>query len=283
LGTQRSRARASGLEIAVDGLLWRLAGDWRVYLLVPATSLLQNMLPGVSAGIEQHSVGFSDPFGRFARSIPQIIATIYDPDMPSRVRDYHHHVKGVDADGDRYHALSPELFFAAHAVFTYTVFTMIDRFDHPLSVAEKTALYEDCRRWYRRYGVSARAMPDTWPEFELYWDRLTGETMYATTMARFVAGALAEPMRYRPTQMPAPVWWMLRPLLAHEGQLLARALLPAAARDALGWQLSHSDRAQFAVQAATIRHGWRLLPSALRQSPSARSTKQRVAATRAAG
>jgi uncharacterized protein (DUF2236 family) len=265
-------------RISPDSLLWRHAGDWRIYLLVPATSLLQNMLPGVSAGIEQHSVAFADPFGRFARSIPQIMGTIYDPQMPGRVRDYHHHVKGVDAAGARYHALGPELFFAAHAVFTYSAMATIDTFDHQLSAAEKAALYEDCKTWYRRYGISDRAMPDTWTEFESYWEQLTTEVMRATSMAVFIADVLADPMRYRPTQMPAPVWRLLRPLLAHEGQLLARALLPPAAREHLGWRLSTGDRAQFAVQAAAVRRGWRLLPSALRESPSARGAKQRLAA-----
>jgi uncharacterized protein (DUF2236 family) len=126
-------------------------------------------------------------------------------------------------------------------------------------------------------------MPDTWPEFQSYWQTLTTETMCATSMARFVADALADPMMYRPKQIPQPAWWLLKPLLAHQGQLLARALLPPAARETMRWQLTRADRAQFAAQAATIRHSWRLLPPALRQSPSARHAKQHAIATRTSG
>jgi uncharacterized protein (DUF2236 family) len=261
--------------------MWKMAGDHRVYLMVPATSLLLNMLPGVSAGMKQHSVAFEDPFARFMRSIPQIMATLYDPEMSRRVRDYHHHVKGVDANGARYHALSPELYYASHAVFTFTMMRTIEVFDHRLSEDERVALYEDSKRWYRAYGISDRAMPETWAEFQDYWDHLTSEVMQPTAMAEFIADALDHPMVYKPVSMPTPVWRLLSPLLAGEGKLLARALMPANARQVLGWRLRNSDRAQVAAQATAIRKGWPLLPPAMRQSAAARTRKQEILAARA--
>lgn len=268
-------------EISPDSLLWRHAGDWRIYLMVPTTSLMLNMLPGVSAGIEQHSVAFEDPVGRFARSVPKIMATIYDPEMPGRVRDYHHHVKGVDADGARYHALSPELYYASHAIFTFTMMRMIDVFDHRLSNEEKIALYEDSKTWYRRYGISDRAMPETWPDFQDYWEHLTTEVLRPTSMARYIADAYNLPAELKPAAMPTPVWRLLSPPLAHEGKLLTRALMPATTREVLGWRLRDRDRAEFGAQAKVIRAAWPRLPHALQQSASARATKRQLLAAAA--
>lgn len=265
-------------EISPDSLLWRHAGDWRIYLMVPTTSLMLNMLPGVSAGIEQHSVAFEDPVGRFARSVPQIMATIYDPEMPGRVRDYHRHVKGVDADGARYHALSPELYYASHAIFTFTMMRTIDVFDHRLSDEEKTALYEDSKTWYRRYGISDRAMPETWPDFQDYWRHLTTDVMQPTSMARYLADTFDNPIGLKPGPMPAPVWRLFSSPLAHEGRLLTRALMPATTREVLGWRLRDRDRAEFGALATMIRTAWPRLPYALQQSPAARATKRHLLA-----
>ena len=259
-----------------DSLLWNSAGDWRIYLMAPATSLLQNMLPGVSAGIEQHSKAFSEPWDRIMRSIPQIQATIYDPAMPERVRNYHAKVKGTDHNGKPYHALSPELYYAAHAIFTYTVFTVLETYDRRLSAAEKSALYEDCKVWYRRYGVSDRAMPATLPEFERYWERLTTEIMENTPVAAYLAKALGTPMEYKPPQMPAVVWKLLSPLVRDQALLLAAATLPAAARERLGLPFSRLDRLRFGVMASMIRTVWPLLPARLRVTPLARQGKRKA-------
>lgn len=88
-------------DLGPDSLLWQYAGDSRMYLVAPMTGLVLNMLPGVSAGIEQHSQFFSEPWERTMRSIPQIFETVYDQEMAEKVRDYHHHVKGTDHHGER--------------------------------------------------------------------------------------------------------------------------------------------------------------------------------------
>jgi uncharacterized protein (DUF2236 family) len=286
---QPSSALPSIPEIGTDSLLWRYAGDWRAYLLVPATSVALGMVPGISAGVLQHTgrTGLGESASildntlvRLLRSVPQIAATIYDPEMPGRVRDYHHTIKGVDDYGDRYHALSPELYFASHAIFSWTVFATLEYFDHPLEEHEKVALYEDCKLWYRRYGISDRAMPQTWPEFETYWEHLTTEVMRDTQMARIVADFAANPTALLVPAMPAPVARILHPLLSQELKLLARMLLPPAARETLGWRISRSDRAKFAVQAETIRRAWPLLPPALREAPDAHRKKRQIADAR---
>jgi uncharacterized protein (DUF2236 family) len=261
-------------RLGPDSPLWRSAGDWRIYLMAPGATLLQNMLPGVSAGIEEHSVAFDEPWDRIMRSIPQIQESVFNPRMADRIRDYHAQIKGVDAHGERYHALSPQLYFAAHAVFTYIAITVLDLFDHRLTEAEKTALYADCQTWYRSYGVSDRVMPATWPQFQEYWARLTTEGMENTAVAAYLVNAYGHPMTYKPPDMPAPVWQALSPLIGSHARLLAAATIPPACREHVGLRFTRADRARFAVMAATVRAVWPRLPERVRITPRVWYAKQ---------
>lgn len=244
--------------------------------MAPGTALLQNMLPGVSAGIEQHSTAFREPWARIMRSIPQIQQSVVDPRMAERIRDYHRGIKGTDAHGDRYHALSPELYFAAHAVFTYTAIAVVDLFDHQLTDAEKATYYTDSMAWYRSYGVSDHPMPATWPQFQSYWDHLTTEVMENTAVAAFLADAYAHPMTYKPPRMPAAVWRVLSPVIGPHVRLLAAATIPPVCREHIGLRFTRADRARFAVLAAAVRAVWPQLPERVRITPQAWYAKQAV-------
>ena len=262
-------------SLGPDTMLWQMSGDSRMYLVAPMTGLMLNMLPGVSAGIEQHSRFFSEPWARTMRSIPQIFATVYDPQMAHTVRDYHRDIKGSDHHGRRYHALSPELYFAAHAIFTYTAMTMIDVFDHRLSEAEKHGLYEDCKVWYGQYGISDRAMPADWDAFCVYWDNLCTNVLEATPVARrIVEDIFSKPSSLKIPRLPRPVYRLVGPLITDQAMLVATALAPPAVRETLNLRYTRLDQARFAVEAAAIRRAWPLLPPQLRQSAGVRRDKR---------
>lgn len=260
-----------------DSMLWRYAGDCRTYLAAPMTGLLLNMLPGVSAGIEQHSTFFDEPWARTIRSISQIMQTVYDPYMALRVRDYHHQIKGIDHHGHRYHALSPELYFASHAVFTYTVITVVDTFDHRLSDAEKRELYADCKLWYRQYGVSDRDMPVDWEAFSVYWDNLCSNVLEATPVARRIVEEIyPNPNTVKLPRLPRPLYLLLRPMVTDQATLLATALAPEAVRQTLNLDYGRLDRSRFAAEAALVRRAGRVLPPRLRETAHSRAAKQRT-------
>src|SRR5579863_1000796 len=105
-------------QLGPDSLLWRWAGDNRIGFLGPSIGLLQLMHPAIGAGVLEHSDFFRDPAGRIERSLPLILGVVYDPPgVPTgaTVRGFHRPIKGVDADGRRYHALDPATFWWAHA------------------------------------------------------------------------------------------------------------------------------------------------------------------------
>ncbi|MEZ5270531.1 MAG: oxygenase MpaB family protein [Microthrixaceae bacterium] len=116
---------APGAPLGPGSILWNTAGDPRSLLPGTAAGIMQLMLPGLGAGVSDHSNFFEDPFDRIFRSIPVIWGSIFaedDEEGDSRghhIRDLHRDIKGTDSDGKRYHALDPDVFWWAHATFTW--------------------------------------------------------------------------------------------------------------------------------------------------------------------
>ena len=71
---------APGLPLGPDSLTWQLFADVRMLLLGPRAAVLQNMLPALGQGVEDHSVFFADTAARLARTIPPIFNTVYAAD-----------------------------------------------------------------------------------------------------------------------------------------------------------------------------------------------------------
>jgi uncharacterized protein (DUF2236 family) len=133
-------------------------------------------------GVLDHSVFFADTAARIKRSLPPIFMTVYGSENDnegSRVRDFHHTIKGDMPDGGRYHALDPQTYFWAHATFVEQVLYFADTFVKRLTEAEKEQIYLESKTWYRRYGVSDRPMPANYAEFQRYWDRMMDEIVVA--------------------------------------------------------------------------------------------------------
>ena len=133
-------------------------------LLGPRAAVLQNMLPALGQGVEDHSVWFEETLARLARSIPPIFGTVYGPDPTTtghEVRDFHTSIKGKLPDelGGPYSALNPDTYYWAHATFVEHLVIATDTFIRPLAVAEKDQLIAESVTWFERYGVSARGIP----------------------------------------------------------------------------------------------------------------------------
>ena len=164
--TGRWNERAVGAPLGPGSLLWSVAGDPRGLIPGTGAGIMQLMLPGLGAGVSDHSNFFDDPYDRIYRSIPSIWRSIFAVDDAAgdregrRIRDFHPDIKGVDHHGNRYHALDPDVFWWAHATFTWEFFRARQLyFPRPLSRPRQELLYAETVTWYRRYGVSDRPVP----------------------------------------------------------------------------------------------------------------------------
>ncbi len=283
------------IELGPDSLLWRWAGDTRISFLGASIGLLQLMHPAIGAGVLEHSDFFGDPYGRVFRSLPPILGAVYDGPEAERtgkqVRDFHRSIKGLDAHGQRYHALDPETFWWAHATFQYMVEQVADRFDdHRLTPFEREQLYQEGVEWYRRYGVSDRAVPPTRADFEEKWDTYCSQVLELNPAAEWVLDALrhatlsAEPLL-------APQLTFLRPLArltpVRESvfrfiRLAAFGGLPPVVRERFDIPWSTADAVALGGLELGVRRAWPLVPPTVRWQPRALAGWERARMQRAA-
>jgi uncharacterized protein (DUF2236 family) len=279
-------------DLGPDSLLWRWAGDTRIAFMGGTIGLLQLMHPAIGAGVLQHSDFFGDPYGRVFRSLPRILGVVYDgPDAEStgkEVRSFHKPITGVDDHGRKYHALDPATFWWAHATFQFMAEQVADRFDsHRLTQEEREDLYLDGVEWYRRYGVSDRAVPPTRADFQREWDRVCAEELEMNDAVEFVLGLLRKP---EPLQFVGPMA-LLNPLMslpttkfvtARAVRLSAIGGLPPIVRERFGIRWSRQEQMELEALQLMVAHGWRLVPSTVRWQPRALEGWKRVKAERRA-
>ena len=135
-----------------DSLTWRYFGDARGLLMTVRAGVLQAMHPAIDAALLQHSDFLENPINRLLRSAPPILGVVYDGPQAGRtgawVRDQHKTIKGTDSKGRKYHALSPDAFYWAHATFFESIIAGQELFGNRLGAAERELLYEESVDWY---------------------------------------------------------------------------------------------------------------------------------------
>ncbi len=277
--------RPEPIDLGPGTLLWRWAGDHRLSFSGLAAGILQLMHPGLGAGVAQHSAFFTEPWDRIERSMPEILGVVYDgPEAEvtgRRVRDYHRRIKGVDEQGRRYNALSPETFWWAHATFQFAVEQVADRFDaRRLGPEDRERLYREGVEWYRRYGVSTRPVPGDRAAWGVTWDRYCDEVLELTSAAeRAVDMALHDKI----SDLPGLPGWsapiqreVLTPLL----KLTAIGGLPSRVRRRFDIPWSAREAAELKVLELWVRESWRWMPRSRRYAPRAADGWRRASAER---
>jgi uncharacterized protein (DUF2236 family) len=259
----RSRAQAvQGAPLGPGSVLWRVAGDGRSLLTGTAAGLMQLMLPGLGAGVIDHSDFYNDPWGRILRSIPQIWGTIFaaDPDEGSSrgkaIRDLHPDIKGVDDQGRRYHALDPDVFWWAHATFTWEFLRAADLFfPLPLVQREKEQLYAESVTWYQRYGVSDRPVPPDLAAFERRFAEICADVLELTPAIEEVLHP-RDPKPLPPSRLPSALAFTEPTVLKLRGEVLRLTTigsLPDIVRRRFDLPWTNRDRARFLALALAIR------------------------------
>jgi uncharacterized protein (DUF2236 family) len=295
--TAASSTRAAGgtdrVELGPSSILWRYAGDSRIAFLGGTIGLLQLMHPAIGAGVLQHSNFFEDPAGRVFRSLPRILGAVYDADAEATGAEVRHAHDGIAGDlpgGGRYHALDPATFWWAHATFQFMAEQVADRFDRRrLADAEREQLYAEGVEWYRRYGVSTRAVPPTRAEFEAEWHRICVDVLETNDAVAFVLDTLRAPL-LPPWDERAGIPRRLLPLanlpvtrwaLARGARLVALGGLPPIVRERFGIRWTRWDDVALRAVEWWIRWTWPLLPASFRWQPRAldgwRRTRRRAA------
>lgn len=265
-------------------MLWDVAGDIRVLLTLPGALTMQVAHPAVGAGVDQHSVFRTDPWGRGVRSVNSVLLWVYGGeegiDEGRRLRELHKTIQGVDAHGRRYHALTPDYYAWVHAT-GFPSFRHGQRYlgRRPWTDAEERQLYAEWLQVGRVLGIDDRDMPQTLEEFWPYWHRMLAEEIEPTAVVR----ELVEPDTGLPPPPlgPAPVraalrvgWPLAAPLFARLRRFATIGLMPPDARRALDLPWTPRQEKRLRRLGRVVAHVVPLLPERLRYLPYARRARQ---------
>ena len=230
----------------VGSITWRRAADLRAFAGAGYALVLQVAHPTVGAGVSEHSSFKQDPWGRLWRTLDFTSALVY-ADAPEaaavcrNIRAMHKRIKGVKADGTRYHALEPEAYAWVHATLFEAIDAAHGRFGSPLRPAERERLWFEWRRLGRLLGVRERDLPATAADFDDYFEAMVADVLEDTEAARDVLASLADPSTPPLPWYATPLWRAGRLPLAHGLQLATIGLMPSVLRERLGLSWSRAE------------------------------------------
>lgn len=263
------------VPLGPDSLTWKYFGDWRGMLQGVWAGSMQNMHPGLGAGVEEHSQFFDERWERLYRSLYPIAGVVFDGDRAQQtaeeVRRYHTRIKGVDKLGRRYHALDPDTFYWAHATFFMGTIVTAENFSGGLTEAQKRQLFTEHIQWYRLYGMSMRPVPETWEAFQEYWDHMCRNVLEDNKATRDVLdlSGLGKPPYM--TWLPDPLWRLARIPLARGFVWLTVGMYDQPVRDLLGYSWTSRDQKIHNAVGRTVNAVFRLVPWRYRYQPRARA------------
>lgn len=254
-----------------DSLTWKYFGDLRTGLMGVWIGAIENMYPGLGAGVEQHSSLWREPLQRVTRSVYPIMGVVYDGARARQtgedIKNYHHDIKGVDDQGRRYHALDPDTFYWAHATFFMLVIKLAEYFAGGLTEAEKRQLFDEHVQWYRMYGMSMRPVPESWEDFCEYWERVGRENLELTPAARDILYMRIPKPSFLP--VPTPIWnQLLKPMVATQ-RWVAAGLFEPAVREKAGLHWTEGDEVLLRLLGKFIEIAFAFVPEEIRLHPRA--------------
>ncbi|QGV77600.1 oxygenase MpaB family protein [Streptomyces ficellus] len=266
------------------GVLWSLAGDLRGLLMLPAAFTLQVAHPAVGAGVDEHSVFRTDPWGRGERSLRSLQLWVYGGEAAAeegrRLRALHAGIRGTDTRGRRYHALTPANYAWVHAT-GFPVYHHAARYlIRPLTAAQERQLYAEWLQVGRVLGIHDRDMPQTIEEFWPYHRKVLAEEIEATAVARELVAADTPlpPFDRGPLPMRLIVralWPLLLPAFARFRRFLTVGLMPPDARAAMGLEWTDEQERRLRRFGRLVRAVVPVLPERLRYLPLARRARAR--------
>lgn len=284
------RRAAPPAPVPVGGLLWETTGELRSVLTLPSAMAMQVAHPGVGAGVDQHSVFRTDPWGRLERSLRSVQLWVYGgPEAAAegrRLRALHRAVRGTDPHGRRYRALDPALYGWVHATgFPVMVHARRYLAARPWTAAEQERLYAEWRRVGLLLGLPPDALPPTAAEFWPVYRARLGE-LEPTAVLR----ELTDPRRRLPPPDRGPaavrlplrlLWPLLAGPAARAQAFWTTGLMPPEARAAVGLPWTERQERRLRRLGRLLARTVPRLPERLRYLPLAH--RARRAARRSAG
>jgi uncharacterized protein (DUF2236 family) len=236
---------------------WRYFGSVRNLLLGPPILVLQVAHPVVGAGVLEHSNYQHEPWRRLVRTSRSLMTVAYG-DMPSavaevaRLREQHRTIRGVDAQGRRYHALNPEAYAWVHATLVRGAIDAQRMFGTGIPADQLAEYYADMREVGTLLGVRDQDLPPDLAAFDVYYDDMVRDRLEDNQAVREVLVSIRHPVRPSPL-VPAVVWRPVARFVGDRAYLVAVGALPEVLRTRLGLSWSAAEELRLRRFARRIR------------------------------
>jgi uncharacterized protein (DUF2236 family) len=257
----------------------RMMGSKLVAIFAPA--LFDEMMhPAVSASLVDTARIRDDPLNRARRTAASDQLAFFAHkadrhDEMERLVRLHRDLKGVQPDGQRYSALSPEpwnwnlisIFFMHRGAF-------IAVGGEQLSPDDNQAIWDRFRQMCDGLQMPGRArqLAERYEDLCAYYDKMVDETLTYTESLDIVIDATLRPKR--PDYVPPifqPVWTFIAPAAGHLVTVLGFGIMHPKVRAILPLPWTRRHDIEFAVAIRLLRLAYRWLPARLLHTRMARN------------
>jgi uncharacterized protein (DUF2236 family) len=276
----RERLRSSGLtRSGADSVTWQINREIVVVAGWGRAILLQLAHPLVAAGIEAHSSfrgSLGASLGRLRSTVGAMLSLTFGEDgeaiataaginaIHDRVCGHLRAAAGVFPAGQTYSAHDAELLRWVHATLLESTPLTYELLIGPLTPEQRQRYCAEAAVMEPLLDIPAGLLPRNTADLDAYVRETLGSgTLAVTDSSRSLARAILFP----------PRWWVLWPVF-RPVQLMTIGLLPRRVREAYGFEWTERDARALVRWTRFVRVLRRLVPSAVREWPYARTRRR---------
>ncbi len=264
-------------------VVWEFASDAR---LLPGSAyalLLQVAHPTVGAGVRDFSDYAQRPYKRLFRTVDWLTVMVYGGAEAAaagqRLRDLHKSFRGTREDGKQYYGVEREAYAWVHATLIDSIIRSHRQWARPMTPLQTEQFYSEYRGLGRLVGVREADLPETWSEFQRYFDEMVSDVLVHTSS---VDGVLKVTAAGAVPPIPGVPRSLIKAANIPPARLLSNAstgLLPPVLRERFGLSWTARDRRQFERFGALSRSLTPLMPRrALCMGPAIYKMRRRAIA-----
>ncbi|CAM3604855.1 oxygenase MpaB family protein [Smaragdicoccus niigatensis] len=254
--------------------LYRHFGDSRAGFFAVRALLLQVMHPDVGAGVTDHSDFKNEAWKRLTETVMSLANWVYGGERGSmleaaRLRELHVRIAGTRPDGERYTALNPSPWAWVFATLLKGSLDAQQYFGRQLKPELLEEIYQEGRELGALMGIRPHDLPETYPEFEVYFDDMCTNTLRRTQASDDVLDFILHVTRPKPLWfVPRFLWRIIVWFPAWLALIVTAGTLTPQLRSQLELTWSRFDAAVLATFRGIVRALTFLLPQSVMVLPS---------------